>query len=250
MDLETSTRPANGAAAGVRSFWVDPPTFFAIWLFALVLLNNIASMLAFVIAPDQTGEAIAGMGRLSFGTVISNQLPFVVVAAAGVGLFVTRDFRGTISRLGYGSLSPKHLGIVALFVIGALGASLGADRIFAALQPDVYRTVGNLSEAVFSPQGLSPISAVLFALLIGVGAGLGEETLFRGAVQPKLGIVLTSILFASMHVQYGPSVLLIFLFLFSVALGYLRQKVNTTATFLVHATYNTVSVLLAYFFGM
>src|SRR3712207_7585562 len=46
-----------------------------------------------------------------------------------------------------------------------------------------------------------------------VGAGLGEETLFRGAVQPVLGILPTSILFASMHVQYGPSLLLGYVFL-------------------------------------
>jgi membrane protease YdiL (CAAX protease family) len=88
---------------------------------------------------------------------------------------------------------------------------------------------------------------VLFALLIGVGAGLGEETLFRGAVQPALGIVPTSILFASMHVQYGPSLLLGYIFLLSVGLGLLRRYINTTASFLAHASYNTLSVLAAYF---
>ncbi|MGI8865672.1 MAG: CPBP family glutamic-type intramembrane protease, partial [Rubrobacteraceae bacterium] len=73
---------------------------------------------------------------------------------------------------------------------------------------------------------------------------------FRGAVQPKLGIVLTSILFASMHIQYGPSILLLFIFFLSVALGFLRRYVNTTATFLAHAGYNASSVLLAYFVGI
>src|SRR3712207_7337034 len=75
----------------------------------------------------------------------------------------------------------------------------------------------------------SDLPAVLFALLIGLGAGLGEETLFRGAVQPVLGILGTSVLFASMHIQYGPSLLLVHVFLLSVGLGLLRRYINTTA---------------------
>jgi membrane protease YdiL (CAAX protease family) len=90
---------------------------------------------------------------------------------------------------------------------------------------------------------------VLFALLVGVGAGLGEETLFRGAVQPKLGILATSVLFASMHVQYGPSLLLGYVFLLSIGLGVLRERINTTASFLAHASYNSLGILLAYFFA-
>ncbi len=244
------TSPGASSAPEARSFWVDPPTVFALWLFTLVLMNNIASILAFAIAPDVTTDAIAQAGQFSVGTVVGSQVPFVIVAVAGVGLFVARDFRGALSRLGYGAISAKQLGVAVLFVVGALGCAIGADRTFAALQPDLYRTVGDLSEALFSPQGMSPVTAVFFALLIGIGAGLGEETLFRGAVQPKLGIVLTSVLFASMHVQYGPSLLLLFIFLLSMALGYLRRRVNTTASFLAHAGYNTSSVLLAYFFGI
>ncbi len=92
-------------------------------------------------------------------------------------------------------------------------------------------------------------AAVLFALLIGIGAGLGEETLFRGPVQPVLGIFATSVLFASIHVQYGPSLLLGYIFVLSVGLGFLRRRFNATASFLAHAGYNFVSVMAAYFFA-
>lgn len=231
-------------------FWTDPTILFAVWLFALVLMNNLASILAFAISPEQTGELIAQAGQVTFGTVATSQLPFVIIAAAGVGLFVTRDWRETLARLGYGAINLKQLGMVGLFILGALVVSYGTDALFAALQPNLYDTVGKLSESMFSSRGMNPLSAVLFALMIGVGAGLGEESLFRGAVQPKLGIVLTSILFASMHIQYGPSILLLFIFLLSVALGFLRRYVNTTATFLAHAGYNASSVLLAYFVGI
>jgi len=40
-------------------------------------------------------------------------------------------------------------------------------------------------------------------LLLGLSAGIGEEITLRGALQPKLGLALTSLLFAALHVQYS-----------------------------------------------
>ncbi|MDQ5829381.1 MAG: CPBP family intramembrane metalloprotease [Actinomycetota bacterium] len=231
-----------------NAFWSDPPIFLALWLFVVVLANNAVSFLIFTQEPD-VSRLFPG-GRLSPGTILTSQLPFVAVALFGVGLGVRRSPRETLARLGYGPISSKQLGVVVLFIGAALALSVAADALFAELQPDLYRKVGELSDSLFNPVGLSPFSAVLFGLLIGVGAGLGEETLFRGAVQPVLGILPTSILFASMHVQYGPSLLLGYVFLLSIGLGLLRRRINTTASFLAHAGYNSLAIILAYFFGM
>ena len=231
-----------------NAFWADPPAFLALWLFVVVLVNNAVSFLIFTQEPD-VSRLFPG-GRLSPGTILTSQLPFVVVALLGVGVGVRRSPRETLVRLGYGSISGKQLGVVVLFIGAALALSVAADALFAELQPDLYRKVGELSDSLFNPVGLSPFSAVLFGLLIGVGAGLGEETLFRGAVQPVFGILPTSILFTSMHVQYGPSLLLGYVFLLSIGLGFLRKRINTTASFLSHAGYNSLAIILAYFFGM
>ncbi len=231
-----------------NAFWADPPTFLALWLFVVVLAYNAMSFLIFTQEPD-VSRLFPG-GRVSPGTILTSQLPFIAVALSGVGLGVRRSPREALARLGYGPISAKQLGVVALFIGAALALSAAADALFAELQPDLYRKVGELSETLFDPVGLSPFSAVLFGLLIGVGAGLGEETLFRGAVQPVLGILPTSILFASMHVQYGPSLLLGYVFLLSIGLGLLRRHINTTASFLAHAGYNSLTIILAYFLGM
>jgi uncharacterized protein len=228
-------------------FWADPPTFLALWLFVMVLANNAVSFLLFNQLPNV--EGLFSAGRLSPGTVLTSQLPFVAVAILGVGLGVRRNVRETLGRLGYGGVSARHLGVVVPFVGVALALSVAADALFSRLQPDLYRKVGEISDNLFNPAGLSLSSALLFALLVGVGAGLGEETLFRGAVQPKLGIVATSVLFTSMHVQYGPSLLLCYVFLLSMGLGLLRDRINTTASFLAHAVYNTLAILIAYFFA-
>jgi membrane protease YdiL (CAAX protease family) len=232
-------------------FWTDPPIFLALWLFATVLLaNNLVGILGFEQLNQVDAFSLGTGGRIPPVAILASQLPFVVIALLGVGAGIRRGPRETLARLGYGPISLRHVGIVVLFIVGAFAISVTTDTLFSQLQPDLYRRVGEISEALFDPEGLSVVAAVLFALLIGVGAGLGEETLFRGAVQPVLGIAVTSVLFASMHVQYGPSLLLGYIFVLSIGLGLLRRYVNTTASFLAHAGYNTLSILAVYFFGL
>ena len=230
-----------------NDFWADPPIFLALWLFVVVLANNTVSLLLFLGGPD-VSRLFPG-GRLSPGAVLTSQLPFFAVALLGVGVGVRRNLRETFDRLGYGPLSIRQLGVVVVFVGGAIALSVAADALFAAFQPELYDEVGEISDSLFNPRGLSPVLAVLFALLIGVGAGLGEETLFRGAVQPVLGILGSSVLFASMHIQYGPSLLLVHVFLLSVGLGLLRRYINTTASFVAHAAYNALGIIFIFFFG-
>jgi membrane protease YdiL (CAAX protease family) len=210
----------------------------------------VVGLLAFVLTPDAVGSTLESAGGLSPVAIALNELPLLAIALFGVGLGVQRNFRGTLSRLGYGPVTLPQLGIVVLFVAGAILLQFAVDALFAALQPALYEQVGKVSEGLLNPNGLGPVSAILFALFAGAGAGLGEETLFRGAVQPALGIPLASILFASIHVQYGPSIILIYLFVLSVGLGLLRKRVNTTASFLAHAGYDSTLMLLAYFFSL
>jgi membrane protease YdiL (CAAX protease family) len=244
----TGNRRPAGRFSG--DWWSDPPVFFALWMFVIVLTSKVIDLLAFALAPDAVGSVLTSAGRLSPTAIVLTQLPFVVIALFGVGLGIRRNFWEALVRLGYGPIALPQLGVVALFVAGSLLLSFISDALFAALQPDLYERVGKISEGLFSPEGLSPVSAILFALLIGVGAGLGEETLFRGAVQPALGITLTSVLWASMHVQYGPSLLLGYIFVLSVGLGLLRKHINTTASFLAHAGYNSLLMFLAYFLSV
>jgi membrane protease YdiL (CAAX protease family) len=231
-------------------FWTDPPVFLALWLFSTVLLaNNLVGILGFEQLNQVEAFSLGTAGRIPPVAIVASQLPFVVIALLGVGAGIRRDLRATLARLGYGPISLRQVGIVVLFIAAAFALSVAADALFSQLQPDLYRKVGEVSQRLFDPKGLGLVSAVLFALLIGVGAGLGEETLFRGAVQPVLGIPVTSVLFASMHVQYGPSLLLGYIFALSIGLGLLRRYINTTASFLAHAGYNTLGILAVYFFG-
>jgi membrane protease YdiL (CAAX protease family) len=85
----------------------------------------------------------------------------------------------------------------------------------------------------------SPIGAVV----IGVTAGIGEELLVRGILQPRLGILLSNLFFTSLHaLQYNWDALLS-VFLVGMLLGLVRKKTNTTTSAIVHGTYDFLLVL-------
>ena len=241
-----ATAEAGDRAVGGR--WADPPIFFGLWMFVMILAYNLVNLLSFSELVDD--GVFQSADPISPSVVVVSELPFVIVALCGVGLFIRRNFRETLLRLGYGPLTLPQIGIVPLFVAAALALEAGFNVLFSWLQPELYESVGEISEGLFNVDSVSLPAAILFGLLIGVGAAAGEETLFRGAVQPALGIVLASILFASIHVQYGPSIVLVHIFVLSVGFGLLRKYINTTAAFLSHAGYNFTLVILSYFLSI
>jgi uncharacterized protein len=78
-----------------------------------------------------------------------------------------------------------------------------------------------------------------------VGAAVGEETLFRGAMQPRFGLLLTTLVFALMHSQYGFSAATIIVFLVGLVLGFVRLRENTSSSMICHATYNIGLVVMS-----
>lgn len=245
-EFEAAPEPAEAGEGEPGGRWAQPPVFYGLWLSVMVLAQSVVSLLSFSRMADAGAFDDAA---ITPAVIAVSELPFVVVALCGVGFLVRRDFEETLARLGYGPVNLRQVSLVPLFVAAALALAFAADALFVGLQPDLAERVNEVSQGLFSTEGMSLASAVLFGLLIGVGAAIGEETLFRGAVQPALGITITSVLFACIHTQYGPSIVLGHVFLLSVGLGLMRRYANTTLTFITHATYNFTLVLLSYYFG-
>ena len=81
-------------------------------------------------------------------------------------------------------------------------------------------------------------------VLLGLSAGVGEEITLRGALQPRLGIVLTSLLFAGLHVQYSWYGIAS-IFVFGLILGTIRRRSGTTAAIAVHGLYDILALALS-----
>ena len=87
-------------------------------------------------------------------------------------------------------------------------------------------------------------------LWVALAAGFGEELLFRGALQPIIGIWVTSALFVVAHVTaYRFNALnkrvasqAVMLFALSFALGYIAQYIGLVAAILVHASLDIVGL--------
>ena len=164
---------------------------------------------------------------------------FVAIAYVAVGFPLWRDLRGATGRLGIAAPTPRTvaIGVAAMFACFAVAivASLAAERFDPGLSESLDEVVNQITAEVQNPVG---------AVILGASAGIGEEALFRGALQPRFGVVIPAIVFASLHgPQYGFNVALLGLFGVSIILGLVRKQVNTTAAMIAHALYNAVQVL-------
>lgn len=205
---------------------------------ALVLSGYFAGsvMLQVVGGLDNFTESLP---RVSIALFLAQQAGFVLIAFLGVGALMRRDWTAVFRRLDLGPVNGRQLleavGWIALLV--ALQWLGGA--VWNLIDPQEVAQVEALSERLYEGFGF------WHWLALAVGAGIGEEILFRGALQPVLGIWFTSLLFAVVHVQYGllnPATLV--LFLLALILGRIKQRHNTTVAILVHFGYDLVLALI------
>lgn len=163
---------------------------------------------------------------------------YIALAYAAVGLGFRRTLAAATERLGLIRPSRKTIALAVGFVGLALVISAIASGLTAAIQPGVsdkiQQSLQNMTADVQNPIG---------AVILGLSAGIGEEIFFRGALQPRFGIGLTSVLFAVLHTQYGFSMTSVGILGIGIMLGYERKKYGTPASMTTHAIYNILSVL-------
>jgi len=86
---------------------------------------------------------------------------------------------------------------------------------------------------------------VWLRLAISVSAGLVEELFFRGFLQPRLGIWLTTGLFVLAHAAYGAPLMFVTVAFLSLAYGWLaRRRGSVWAAVAAHTLFDAVQLLL------
>jgi uncharacterized protein len=181
--------------------------------------------------------------RSTAGTVSSiwaQDILLTLLALVGVGWLARRRFGDALQRLGIVKPSFRQLGLgVGIGLAMVVVAQVVEQLLYAAgipLDPHVEK----VTEQVIGPL----FSSVPGILTLGMAAALGEESLFRGALQPRFGIFFTSVLFSFIHSNYGLSISTLIVFLLGLVLGWIRRRHNTVTSMAVHATYNiTLGVL-------
>jgi uncharacterized protein len=166
-----------------------------------------------------------------------DELPLLLLAVAGVGLFVRRRWTESASRLGLVRPAWWHM-VLALAAAGVFLAALqGFDAANHFFLPGIAGRVDATGEHIF---GQLANANYLGIAVLGLLPGVCEDLLFRGALQPRLGLVPTALLFTSIHTQYGLSLDLAGVFVIAICLGLIRKYANTTTSVTTHVVYNVL----------
>lgn len=214
-----------------RYIAVDPdnPVHSYALVLAVILLGTQIASVAF----SDVIATVNSLPPLSIGDLAAQEAPFLIMAYAGVGIWIRRSLTESSDRLGIVAPAWWHI-TLALGAAGAFWAfQLGAGWLSQTLTPGIASQVDRSSTHLFGGLLNAPGIAAL-ALL----PGICEEILFRGAMQPRFGLIATALLFTAIHTDYGLTLDLLAIFVLAVGLGLIRKYLNTTASITCHTTYN------------
>lgn len=245
LGLLLLTRPARRLFA--RFTPLDPASAVhavALSLTALVLVNlffTLALGLDTLAQAVETSQALNGAKSPAPGLWVQN-VSFVLLALVGVGWLARRSLRAALLRLAI--VVPTLRQVLVGVGVGLLMVPLvvAAEAVASQLGLGSNAEVERLTEQLIGPLTLS----IPGILTLGLAAGLGEESVMRGALQPRFGLLFTSIIFALLHSNYGFSFSTVAVFIVGLVLGVLRNRTNTTTTMITHAVYNMSLGLISY----
>ncbi len=136
------------------------------------------------------------------------------------------------ARLGLTAPTPLTLLVAVVTSAVLVGVAIGGQRLTAQLSPTIAENVRRINDRALANIGGLGAAAVAAILL-----GIGEEVLFRGAIQPRYGVFLAALAFAALHTQYGFPLAPLTVFAIGLVLGVARRYTNTTASILSHVLF-------------
>lgn len=217
----------------LRPLGLDPASPVHAVTAVAVVLTLVSSVLLFVQLQQEPATTIPFHLTDSVVSIVSD----LALALAGVGTFLTRGVAATLARLDLRPLRVRQLGWATAAAVGFHIVVSAMEWTESAVLPSLHALEDRFD---YEFVGIPPLVG---AALVSLTAGAGEEILFRGALQPRLGILLTAALFAAVHVQYQlPGVFMIFLL--GVGLGLLKRRTSTTFTVVVHVVYDLGAFLV------
>ncbi len=206
-------------------------------------LSIVLALLGFLIPTAFVDSAPAPLAENSATALTSGLLQqllaFVAIAYAAVGYRNYRTGPEATERLGIQKPTSTQIIFGLAGVLGAFVAANIGGLLTEWLQPEAARGVQDSIETI-----TSGVTNPFVALVLALCSGIGEEIFFRGAIQPRFGMVLTALLFAFLHGQYGFTWILFGLFLIGLLFGWLAKKHGTMAAVVAHVVYNLIVVIL------
>jgi len=181
----------------------------------------------------ESGDLLADTVTLNAYTLFWTLIGSFFIA----GACIRRTPREALERLGLVRPTGKEVAL-------AVAAALALVLVFSFLDPALSALVDWLGLPVTDEDAVNLLFAGSLTLpgiiVASVAAGFGEEVGIRGLLQPRFGILLPALLFASLHAfQYSWDGL-ISVFLAGLVFAYIRRYSNTTTSAITHTVYDLV----------
>jgi len=183
------------------------------------------------------GAASLTKGRLLAGTMVPSTVCVVVAITASL-----------VRHRPIGLVFEAGLPPTTQFAAGVLGGA-GAGFLGAALF--LRSKIFSDARALVSAALASARPGALELVAIAVAAGIGEELLFRGTLQPAWGLIGSSLIFTFVHfwVPIGGvarAIYIAFVFAVSLGLGWVFERAGLGAAMVAHATTDVTILLTAW----
>ena len=164
----------------------------------------------------------------------------IYAAMAGIGALIAYYKQGNLLEILTIPAEPENLSF--LLAIGALGT--GVLLIINYFFEEFFKSFVALKALLTRLLGPCSVGAIFYLSLI---SSIGEELLFRAAIQPSLGLVLTSFLFGLLHIGPGGggiSSWSLWAIIAGLLLGWMFQETGSLIpSLLCHFAVNFVSLM-------
>jgi len=167
---------------------------------------------------------------IGFAGYVPPERSFAGVLARQLGLQAPRPLFEAALGLGIGLLAWPIL-IICLLVVVALVIAFGGQQLLPQQPPALVVWVAGL------PVGVK--------VAVALSAGVVEELFFRGLLQPRVGIAVSTLLFVLAHLSYDQPFMLVgitVLSLFFAGLVWWRQ--NVWPAIVAHFLFDAVQLLI------
>ena len=180
----------------------------------------------------------AGQLFLLHGLFAAALAVWYVLGFAGTGGSWTRQLGLKVSRplpeLGIGAAAGIGGWLMVLGVMVALGSliwALGGEELLPDQPPALIPWLAGLPVAM--------------RLAVSVSAGVVEEAFFRGFLQPRVGITMSTALFVLAHASYEQPLMLVGVTLLSLLFALLvRWRQSIWAAVVAHTVFDAVQLLI------
>lgn len=201
------------AALGVSQVESAPPESLPIpQLFFLHAVFVAALILWYLLGFGGRGRSLVGAWREQLGFRTSS-------VAREIGIGVVAGIVGWLAV------------ILALLGVALVFFWIGGEDAVPSRPPEVI--------------GLVIALPVFVRVLLSLSAGVVEEVFFRGLLQPRMGIVVSSTLFVMAHMSYDQPFLLIGVGLLSLLFAYLvKWRQSVWAAISAHTVFDAIQLLI------